>query len=196
MITISAIPQLTPGNSPHARLAGLSALSDGTQKIKWQKGGGKSQRLHNCASKEQTPLYVGKPNLSLAKAGLGHTGHSVPCHCVPLYRTRHVSHPWAKTLKCKCWGWTHTYLRSTARWRESATHMLLLTRAQNVSKMNQVSSFFFHERETRAATRPTYPMSSKSDSKQLFVTLWSLCPTLEIKMNLCIPTKVRDEIYN
>lgn len=67
MITISAIPRLMPGNSPRTLFAGLSALSDWTQKIKLQKRGGKSQCLHNRDSKEQMPLYVGKPKLWLNK---------------------------------------------------------------------------------------------------------------------------------
>lgn len=133
------------------------------------------------------------PNSGLTKAGLGHKGH-VAFSATPVH-TRVSCASCQSSLSKNTEVQIHTPTSGLLLAERSVTHMMLLTRVQSVPQINQVS-LFFHKRETWAATHPTYPTSKQSDSKQFFVALWRLCPTLEIKMNWHICTKGTGESYN
>lgn len=151
--------------------------------------------LHNRARKEKIPLYVGKTQtMAWQRAGLGNKGRMAlstlhTCASYTLCPQQSVT-TWAKLPNYKYWEWTHTYLRSTAQWRVSdiaTQHRLVLqffyyaAHHYSTKQLTNGSSIIIllslkGNLSSWAAACPTYPTSSKSDSKQLFVTFLQSVP--------------------
>lgn len=149
-------------------------------------------------------FYMGKiQTMAWQRAGLGSTQYPTYL-CIIYIVSTAVSYHLSKTTElqilrvdtylpqvyCSVKEWCQTFPDNRDQFFYYAAHHQSTKNFTNGSSIIILLSLKGNSSQ-RAAMCPTYPTSSKSNSKQLLVTfLQSLCPTLKTETNLHIPPSI------